>query len=108
MTARPGGLKSGAPLSAMKTAAIATHVALVLLVRGPELDALRELRKFRTQHFARLGEDDTSPFPARHPSEDEQRPDVVEFRIMRDGVAKADADRLVDAACAVVARGHEL
>src|SRR6476469_9931514 len=69
-------------------------VALGLLVRDHELDA--EVRELVGKHGFRLVDVHLAAFAGGHATEDEQVLDIVEIRVVGDGIAEAGADRFVD------------
>ena len=83
-------------------------MAFVRLVGRAQGDAVGQLGELGAQDFARFSDDDLPALPAGDAAEDEQVAQVVEVRAVRDGVAEADADRLVDEPRARIARSHEL
>ena len=80
-------------------------MALVLFVGDDEVDL--EFRELRLEHLVRLVDDDGTAFAGGHAAHDEQIFVGVEFREVRERVAEANADRLVDFARARVVRLHE-
>ena len=72
-------------------------------VRDVEFQSLCKFGEVCVQHFVRLVENDVSAFSRSYPSENENVFDVVEQRIVCDGVTEIYADRFVDLSGSLIA-----